>query len=118
MALSIIYICYILFSVGQIEILTFNLLNFKVLAKRHQQSFPINKFETFQTEGIFIRNILKKCIVHHTAIIRYLFKIKLLNLYIYITLNEDIIYYVCLSVNFYYFIKNRSIYNNNRIKFL
>ncbi|XP_068622837.1 odorant receptor 46a-like [Battus philenor] len=59
---------FIASAIGQIEILSFNLRNFKVLAERQRMKkskigIPLKNNDT--------KNILKKCIKHHNAILRY-----------------------------------------------
>ncbi|RVE54306.1 hypothetical protein evm_001133 [Chilo suppressalis] len=63
---------FIVSALGQIEILTFNLRNFDVIAKRrHKRALDGNKPEASWSNERHIRAVLKDCIIHHKSIIRY-----------------------------------------------
>nr|WCC57347.1 odorant receptor 13 [Papilio dardanus] len=57
---------------GQIEILSFNLRNFKTMAQRHErrQLRIYSRRDNFHDDHV--KSVLKKCIKHHDAIIRYI----------------------------------------------
>ncbi|XP_046966711.1 odorant receptor 46a-like [Vanessa cardui] len=57
-------------AIGQIEILSFNLRNFEVLADRqYMRDIKMNREP--RDRSFYIRSVLKKSIIHHNAIIRY-----------------------------------------------
>nr|CUQ99409.1 Olfactory receptor 27 [Manduca sexta] len=60
-------------AIGQIEILTFNLRNFDVVAeRRRKKAIKDNKYIGLQNNNnYFMKCILKECIVHHNHIMRY-----------------------------------------------
>ncbi|XP_041980585.1 odorant receptor 46a-like [Aricia agestis] len=57
-------------AIGQIEILAFNLRNFKMLAKRRRERDQREKKVVGEDEE-YIHLVLKKCMIHYNAIIRY-----------------------------------------------
>lgn len=62
-------------SVGQIEILAYNLRNFKMLAERKLKSNGMKAMKRFHIEDgrnnqYYIRQVLKNNIIHYNAIIR------------------------------------------------
>nr|WCC57470.1 odorant receptor 13 [Papilio machaon] len=59
-------------AIGQIEILSFNLRNFKTIAKRREKR-QLKRFvsRNDQLPDDHVKCVLKKCIKHHDAIIRY-----------------------------------------------
>ncbi|CAK1581096.1 unnamed protein product [Parnassius mnemosyne] len=63
---------FIASTLGQIEILSFNLLNFDMLAERHHKRvYQKYKITSYVFKKMCVKNVLKKCIIHHNAIIRY-----------------------------------------------
>ncbi|CAD0202188.1 unnamed protein product [Chrysodeixis includens] len=59
-------------TVGQIEILAFNLRNFdKVAERQRSRDVAENKYIEEYPEQYYVRAVLKDCIVHHNCIIRY-----------------------------------------------
>lgn len=61
----------LIFSVGQIEILAFNLRHFNVVAdRRRKRAIKANKCDGNASQVYYTRTVLKDCIVHHNSIIR------------------------------------------------
>ncbi|XP_050667293.1 odorant receptor 46a-like [Leptidea sinapis] len=58
-------------AIGQIEILSFNLRHFDKLADRKCKRSSVNRSYYTKDRQFYINAVLKKCIVHYNAIIRY-----------------------------------------------
>ncbi|XP_032514777.1 odorant receptor 46a-like [Danaus plexippus] len=70
-AMDTICAVFITFAIGQIDILAYNLRNFDVLAfKKWQRDLKHHKNTSYDCKH-YVNYILKKCIVHYNAIIRY-----------------------------------------------
>ncbi|XP_031762984.2 odorant receptor 46a [Galleria mellonella] len=63
---------FIASTIGQIEILAFNLRNFDVVAeRRRKRAINEHKATGALSEDYHIRTVLRDCIIHHNSIIRY-----------------------------------------------
>ncbi|KAM3965527.1 olfactory receptor 44 [Aphomia sociella] len=71
-AMDTILAAFIASTIGQIEILAFNLRNFDVVAERRRnRAIKEHKAAGTFSKDYHIRSVLRDCIIHHNSIVRY-----------------------------------------------